>query len=128
MSLIDVTATVPTTPAFRKICAQIAEDVLGTTYECSVVICADTLSRRMNKTYRKKTYAPNVLSFPLSKKSGELFLNIRKSDKESKKYSHTISEHRVFLLIHGLLHLKGLDHGATMENAERTLLKKYTNT
>src|SRR3989338_5485677 len=67
---------------------KLARDVLGSRYELSLVLCGDTLARRMNKTYRlpalklrragKKTYAPNVLSFPLARSEGEIFLNIRK--------------------------------------------------
>ena len=36
-------------------------------YQLSLVICGDRLAQRMNKEYRKKTYRPNVLSFPFRK-------------------------------------------------------------
>ena len=49
---------------------KIATAVLGNQYELSLVICGDTLATRMNKEYRKKTYKPNVLSFPISKTEG----------------------------------------------------------
>ncbi|MFZ2593314.1 MAG: rRNA maturation RNase YbeY [Minisyncoccia bacterium] len=127
MSLIAITETVALSKKESELYVSIAEDILGKKYECSLVVCGDYLSQKMNKKFRKKTYVPNVLSFPLDSKSGEMFLNIRKSDKESHKYEHSKSTHRIFLLIHGLLHLKGLDHGATMEKAEQTYLKKYTN-
>ena len=35
---------------------------------------AEKLAQKLNKTYRKKTYTPNVLSFPLSKNEGEIFI------------------------------------------------------
>src|SRR3989338_4713423 len=61
---------------------EIAKNVLGAQYELSLVICGDELARRINRENRKKTYAPNVLSFPLGKLEGEIFLNIRKAERQ----------------------------------------------
>ncbi len=97
----------------------IAERILGRTYSLSLVICGDTLSRRLNTEYRKKTYKPNVLSFPISKTEGEIFLNIRKAEREA--HAEGISTHKrlAFLYIHACLHLSGLDHGDTMDRLEQ---------
>jgi probable rRNA maturation factor len=103
----------------------IAKSVLGEKYELSLVICGDELSRRMNKEYRKKTYAPNVLSFPLSKTEGEIFLNVRKSVSEAHRYNHTAQAHLAYLFIHGCFHLKGLDHGDAMERKEAELMRQF---
>ncbi len=104
---------------------EIAEHVLGTTYELSLVICGDTLAQRMNAQYRKKTYKPNVLSFPLDKASGEIFLNLRCTEREAKKYGVSVRDRFALLFVHGLWHLKGFDHGSTMERHERDTLKKF---
>jgi probable rRNA maturation factor len=98
--------------------------VLPKTYDLSILVCGDTLARSINKRSRNKTYAPNVLSFPLGTHEGEIMLNVRKAAREASKYDHTEREHVIFLFIHGLLHLKGLDHGATMERAERMYMKR----
>ena len=103
----------------------IAKAILGTKYELSLVICGDELARRMNKEYRKKTYAPNVLSFPLSKTEGEIFLNVPKAAREAAQYKHTVKAHLAYLFIHGCFHLKGLDHGNAMERQEAKLMKKF---
>ena len=58
---------------------RIARVMLPRTYELSLVICGDTLARALNVRYRKKTYEANVLSFPLSRGEGEVFLNVRKA-------------------------------------------------
>ena len=124
MRTIDIRTTlrgpVPRIPFER-----IVHAVLGKKYELSLVICGDTLARGMNRTYRKKTYAANVLSFPLSRSEGEIFLNVRASEREAKKYAVSKPARLALLFVHGLLHLKGLPHGRTMESEERRILRKF---
>lgn len=103
----------------------IAEKTLGKKYELSLVICGDELAQKMNREYRKKTYKPNVLSFPLSKNEGEIFLNVRCAERESRKFNVPLKERLALLFVHGCLHLKGLDHGKKMEAEERRLLKQF---
>ena len=102
-----------------------AHAVLGERYELSLVICGDGLARRMNATYRKKTYAPNVLSFPLGAHEGEIFLNVRKASRETKRFGTTLVKHLALLFVHGCFHLKGLRHGRTMELAEMRVLRRF---
>jgi len=87
-----------------------------------VVICADALSRTLNNKYRAKNKPANVLSFPLSKTSGEIFLNIKQASREARLYERTQSKHLEALFIHGLAHLRGLSHGKKMEVFEARLL------
>ncbi|HWP61687.1 MAG TPA: rRNA maturation RNase YbeY [Candidatus Paceibacterota bacterium] len=94
-------------------------------YELSLVICGDDLARSINKKYRKKTYAANVLSFPLSKTEGELFLNVRCSEREARSFGVSRESRLALLFVHGLFHLKGLHHGRTMEREERRVLRAY---
>jgi probable rRNA maturation factor len=101
----------------------IATRILGPQYELSLTICGDDLARRMNKTYRKKTYSPNVLSFPYSKTTGEIFLNARKAEREARAFGTTAKKRMALLLVHGCFHLKGYDHGVTMERLERNTLR-----
>lgn len=102
-----------------------ARAILGGSYDLSLVICADTLARRMNATYRKKTYAPNVLSFPLSKEEGEMFLNVRKAKREARHYGVPFESRLALLFVHGCFHLKGYQHGRTMERAEKRILARF---
>ena len=99
--------------------------VLGESYELSLVVCGDTLSRRMNKKYRKKAYAPNVLSFPLAGHEGEIFLNVRKAEREAKIFNIPVRDRIAHLFVHGCFHLKGLGHGKQMEKLEESVLKKF---
>ena len=94
-------------------------------YELSLVLCGDKLARSINTKYRKKTYAANVLSFPLNKNEGEIFLNIRAGEREARAYGVSVPARLALLFVHGLFHLKGLKHGNKMETEERKILKNF---
>lgn len=104
---------------------RIAKRILDDRYDLSVVVCGDRLSRRLNRTYRKKGYAANVLSFPLDRHEGEIFLNVRKAEREARAMGIAVRERVLHLFIHGLLHLKGLPHGRTMDRTEEKLLRAF---
>ena len=103
----------------------IARKVLGDTYSLSLVICGDTLSRRINLEYRKKDYSPNVLSFPLTPNEGEIFIDVRKAERESKGLGTTPTKRIAHLFTHGCFHLKGLDHSDEMDAAENKVLRDF---
>lgn len=103
----------------------LARAILGARFELSVVICGDALARRMNEQYRKKTYSPNVLSFPLSENEGEIFLNVRKAEREARRYRTSVRKRMALLFVHGCFHLKGLRHGERMEAEEQRVLHKF---
>lgn len=104
---------------------EMAEAVLGSNYELSLVICGDTLAQRMNVEHRKKSYRPNVLSFPLSKTEGEIFLNLRCAAREARRGGISLQKRLALLYVHGLFHLKGLDHSNHMEREEQKILRRF---
>jgi probable rRNA maturation factor len=120
---LDIKRTVKDT--VRLPFEKIASAVLPRGYQLSLVICGDRLSQRMNAEYRNKTYRPNVLSFPLSKHEGEIFLNIRKAEREAKQEGISRDKRAALLFVHGCFHLAGYKHGEAMESRERGVLKKY---
>jgi probable rRNA maturation factor len=103
---------------------------LGKSYSLSLVFVGDARSRALNLAYRKKSYIPNVLSFPLDEKTGEIFLNLKQAKREHRKREESYEYFVALLVIHGMLHLKGMLHGSTMEELEQRLLTKMkiTNT
>jgi len=126
---LDIRSTISPAP-FAKGAGRLPFDemlghVLGKNYELSFVICGDKLARTINKKYRQKAYAANVLSFPLNKNEGEIFLNVRCAEREARKYGVTKQQRLALLFIHGLFHLKGQKHGDKMEAEERKALKKF---
>lgn len=103
-----------------------AKAVLGSSYSLSIVICGDKLSQRLNREHRNKTYYPNVLSFPIDKNEGEIFLNLRKAAREAKHMNTTTLKRVALLYVHGLFHLKGLDHSDHMEAQEQKILRRFS--
>lgn len=104
---------------------QMAAAALPAGYHLSLVICGDALARKMNRKYRNKTYAPNVLSFPLSNSEGEIFLNLRKAAREAREEKIALKKRLALLFVHGCVHLAGHDHGSKMELLEGRILKKF---
>ncbi len=101
------------------------DTILGKKYVLSLVIAGDARTQTLNKTYRGKTYIPNVLSFPLEKDQGEIFLNLKQARREHRKRKESYEYFVALLVIHGMLHLKGMAHGGTMEKQEQALLSKF---
>lgn len=95
------------------------------TWEVSLAFVGTTRAQVMNKQLRNKDYTPNVLSYQSGNKSGEIVICPLVAKKQAKKYDMTYTQFVGFLFIHGLLHLKGQQHGATMEKQERLLLKRF---
>jgi probable rRNA maturation factor len=101
------------------------EEILGKKYELSVAFVGTKRAQKLNVEYRKKAYVPNVLSFPLDETHGEMYLCPEIAYPEAKDFNLSKDGYIAFLFIHGLLHLKGHDHGDVMEALERRYLKKF---
>lgn len=101
--------------------------VLPRHYDLSLVFVNDAFSRRLNATYCGKHHSADILSFPLSKKHGEIFIDLVTAQRESKKFGLSFRKFVTLLFIHGLLHLKGMRHGITMERVEKKLLHGASN-
>lgn len=99
--------------------------VLGKKYCLSVAIVSASHMKKLNKSYRGIDKPTDILSFPLSKTEGEIYINIAETRREAKKFDRTFENFFGFLFIHGLVHLKGFDHSSTMERIEARFRKKF---
>lgn len=99
--------------------------VLGKSYDLSVAFVSSAQIRKINLTYRNIDKPTDILSFPFSKKEGEIYICLSEVRKEAKKFARTYENFLNFLFIHGLVHLKGYDHGSTMESIETRFRKKF---
>lgn len=106
--------------------AVMKDKVLGKNYTLSVAFVPKPESKKLNKIYRDKDYPTDILAFPLNKKEGEIVLNLDIAKKKAKEFGKTEQYYLNFLFIHGLLHLKGMDHGSTMERKEQALLRFFS--
>lgn len=125
MSLIRIqtTKTSPTLPY-----EEMKNAVLGKKYTLTLVFVGEKRAYTLNKTHRNGDYVPNVLSFPLDDNNGEIYITPSLAKRESKKFNLSPLGYIGFLFIHGLLHLKGLDHGDTMDTAEKRYMKRFNLT
>ena len=94
-------------------------------WDISLAFVGKERAQQMNKSLRNKDYVPNVLSYETGKNSGEIVICLLEAKKQAPEYGMRYAEFVGFLFIHGLLHLKGEQHGATMEKQERLLLKRF---
>ncbi len=99
--------------------------ILGKKYELSLVIVSLSEIRKLNKKYRGINKSTDILSFPLSKNEGEIYINLDMVKQQALKFNKSYENFLGFLFIHGLVHLKGFDHGSTMERIEARFRKKF---
>ena len=87
--------------------------------------------RRLNREFRGRDYATNVLTFvyataPLA---GDIVICAPVVAREARSQGKALASHHAHLFVHGLLHLQGYDHEAgrdaiRMERRERAILAK----
>lgn len=99
--------------------------IIGKKYELSVIIVNKSKIQKLNKKYRDIDKPTDILSFPLSENFGEIYINLDLAKVEAKKFDRNFDNFIAFLFIHGLVHLKGMDHGSTMESIEAKFRKKF---
>lgn len=98
----------------------------------SVLLTNDAAIRRLNKTFRGKNKATDVLSFPAAEQSrgevaGDLAISVDTSRRQAREHGHPLATEIKILMLHGLLHLAGYDHeldDGQMARREQTLRKK----
>ena len=105
--------------------ALIKNAVLGSEYDLSLVFVGDDESRKLNMKHRGGDYIPNVLSFELDRGAGEIFINPLEAKRQAPNFDRTQSNFIAFLYIHGLVHLKGMTHGSTMDRTEAKFRKQF---
>lgn len=100
--------TLPTRPQVRKwVKAALAGDA-----EITVRFVDAEEGRRLNRDYRHKDYATNVLSFVYSDEPvmGDLVICAPVVLREAREQNKTPLAHFAHLVVHGTLHLQGYDH------------------
>lgn len=103
----------------------IKEAILGKKYDLSLVFVGKKKAIELHKQWKKKNDPVNILSFPLSKTEGEIFISLEKAKQECKNFDRSYENYVGFLFIHGCVHLKGFSHGNTMETIEKKFRKKF---
>jgi probable rRNA maturation factor len=99
--------------------------------EVTVLLTSDQAIRRLNRQFRGKNKATDVLSFPADssapgaeKIAGDLAVSIPTARRQATLCGHSLGTELKVLILHGLLHLAGYDHEADsgqMARRERLL-------
>ena len=83
--------------------------------EVTVRIVGAAEGRRLNRAYRKKDYATNVLSFPYGEGRGDVVLCHPVIRREARAQGKSVAAHYAHLVLHGILHLRGYRHETKAE-------------
>ena len=107
----------------------------------SVTLCDNNHIQDLNKTYRDKDVATDVLSFAIEdgqskdmieelgkismvREIGDIIISFEKATSQAKEYNHSVNREVCFLFTHGLLHLLGYDH---MNKEDEDVMFKLQN-
>ncbi len=89
--------------------------------EITVRIVDAEEGQALNREYRKKDYATNVLTFDYTQEpvvSADLVLCAPVVEKEAQEQGKTLQAHYAHLIVHGTLHAQGWDHEHDEEDAQ----------
>jgi len=107
--------------------AQAAVRVKG---QVTVLLTTDAAIKKLNRQFRGKNTATDVLSFPasgLGGMAGDLAISVTTALGQAAEQGHSLSTEIKVLVLHGLLHLAGFDHevdDGKMARRERALRAK----
>jgi probable rRNA maturation factor len=77
-------------------------------------------SRTLNRIYRGRNKATNILSFRYGSTYGEIILCPDVIREEAKKQKHSIRYQTFWMIIHGMIHLSGFHHESSHTAEKRT--------
>jgi probable rRNA maturation factor len=105
-----------TPPDFRRRVERFAQrlqsDVAkGKPFDC--LITGDAELRRLNRDFRGIDSATDVLSFPAAAPAGhlgDLAISLARARAQAREFGHGIEQEIEILMLHGVLHLLGMDH------------------
>lgn len=109
--------------------ALIAEVAGGRQFEC--LITDDRELQRLNRAFLGQDYPTDVLSFPSGAAggfAGEVAISVQRAADQAKEFGHTLLDEVKILMLHGVLHLLGMDHEndrGAMARAEKQWRKHF---
>jgi probable rRNA maturation factor len=99
----------------------------GRSFHCKIT--GDTELRRLNARFRGKDYSTDVLSFPSGEYDpiGDIAVSLQRARAQAREWGHPVEDELRILMLHGVLHLIGMDHEADsgqMARAESSWRRK----
>ena len=108
-------------------------DARTTAAQITLRLVGQAEGRQLNRDFRGKDYATNVLTFDYSgppELAADIVICLPVIQKEAKAQKKTVDAHLVHMVVHGLLHACGLDHESdeeaeAMEALEVRILSRF---
>ena len=91
--------------------------------ELAIALVTDARMRALNRAYRKKDYATDVLSFEAEGALGDLVIARGVAARQAREAGHSLQTELRVLALHGLLHLLGYDHEDPNDNGRMARLE-----
>lgn len=95
--------------------------------EVAIAFLTDAAMRRLNREFRGKDHATDVLSFPGEPPLGDIAIAVPTARRQARERGHSLRVELRVLALHGLLHLMGYDHETDqgeMHRAEEKLRRR----
>ena len=91
----------------------------------NLILVSDKDIHRLNRDFRHKDKPTDVLAFPMNEDGilGDIAISEETTRKNAQRYGVTYRQELKRLVIHGVLHLLGYDHGKKMRHAEKICQK-----
>jgi probable rRNA maturation factor len=88
----------------------------------TVLVADDQELHRLNKQFLGKDYPTDVLSFPSrdGDSIGEIAISVERARDQATERGHSLDEEISILMLHGALHLMGMDHEKDRGRMART--------
>ena len=111
LAAVDPKAVLPTRQTLLKH-LRASQAAVGLKGEVAVLLTTDDGIRGLNRRFRKKNKATDVLSFPADGDgmAGDLAISLETAARQAAEQGHALGVELRVLILHGLLHLKGMDH------------------
>jgi probable rRNA maturation factor len=96
----------------RSYAERLAHEVAGGRTFCCLITGDDDL-RRLNRQFLAADYATDVLSFPSAgpaESLGDVAISVDRARQQAREHGHSTAEEVKILMLHGVLHLLGMDH------------------
>ncbi|WP_350342486.1 rRNA maturation RNase YbeY [Proteinivorax tanatarense] len=116
-----------------KACSIVSEMEKINDKEVNVIFVDNPFISNLNDKFRGKKTPTDVLSFPFDtgledEFLGEIYISIDKAKTQADEFGHSLNREIIFLVVHGLLHLIGYEHGEQanpmMREKEEKVLKE----
>ncbi len=95
----------------------------GRTFTC--LLTGDAELRLLNRRFRRIDKATDVLSFPNGAPAGELgdiAVSVDRARAQARQFGHRVGDELCILILHGVIHLLGMDHETDAGQMSRTEL------